>query len=150
MPQFPGVFLWACFGFQAPLSVSAALPEELLHPPPLFCLSCICGRHLEADAASCLSNELKPSMVWKNGQGQLGLLAQEAWLSPTLIWICVLFQPPAHAAHRVFQTPQTIWIFCSSCGLCFTPHLSITLSEGAEGKQANSSSVNQAAGLLST
>lgn len=151
---------WLCLSFQAPLSGHAlvstplsqfpSLPEELQHFPPLFYLSCICGRHLEAEPASCLSNELKLSMVWKNGQGQLGVLVQQAWLSKTLIWICVLFQPPAHAAHRVFQAPQTIWIFCSSCGLCFTPHLSITLFEGAEGKQANSSSVNQAADLLST
>ena len=71
-------------------------------------------------------------MVWKNGWGQRDPLAQEAWLSQTLIWICVLFQAPAHAAHGVFQAPRTIWILCSSCGPCFTPHLSITLSEGAE------------------
>lgn len=139
MPQFP-----------RPSLSPSALPEELQHFPPLSCLSCICGRHLETESASCLSNELTLSVIRKNGQGQLGLLAQEAWLSQPLIWICVLFQPPAHAAHRVFQAPQTIWIFRSSRGLCFTPHLSITLSEGAEGKQANSSSVNQAAGLLST
>lgn len=36
-----------------------------------------------------LSNKLKLSMVWKNGQRHLGLLAQEAWLSQPLIWICV-------------------------------------------------------------
>lgn len=92
-------------------------------------------------------------MIWKNGGGHLGPLALEAWLSQTLIGICVVFQAPAHAAHGVFLAPRTIWILCSSCGPCFTPHLSITLSEGAEVEKkikANSLSVNQAEGLLST
>lgn len=100
-----------CASVSTPSLSAPALPEELQHSPPLFCSSCMCGRHLEAEPASCLSNELKLSMVWKSGQGQLDLPAQEAWLSQALIWICVLFQPSAHAAHRVFQAPQTIWIF---------------------------------------
>lgn len=150
MPQFPGPSLNVYLGFQIPLSVPPTLPEELQYPPPVFGLTSL-EAGSQQQQASCLSNKLKLTMVWKNGRGHLGPLAQEAWLSQTLIWICVLFQAPTHAAHGVFQTPQTIWILCNSCGPCFTPHLSITVSEGAEvEKKANSLSVNQAEGLLST
>lgn len=154
---------WLCLSFQAPPSMYT-LVSRSLSQCPWPCLKnssipqlCSVWASLEAGStqqqASCLSNKLKLIMIWKNGGGHLGPLAQEAWLSQTLIGTCVVFQAPAHAAHRVFQAPRTIWILCSSCGPCFTPHLSITLSEGAEvekKKKANSLSVSQAESLLST